>query len=158
ARRPRKGHAAAREGVPRGGAVSRRPESGSIPDMSRPGPPPSDVSARESGDALAAAARRCELRGQARAALLEVGGALDDYADAEARWSRLGATDAVCRTWVRAATLYLRGLGNLSEAAVWLEQARHARGDAGSDAWAHATLARADLLFLRGNAARAAEL
>ncbi len=106
----------------------------------------------------ALAAEVFERRGLARAALLDAVGALDDFAEAEALWSRAGAPDSVCRTWVHAATLQLRGLGNLHEAALWLEQARRARGPRGSDAWASATLARADLLFLRGNAPRAAAL
>jgi hypothetical protein len=107
-------------------------------------------------DALAA--ERCEQRGCERAALLDATGALDAFAEAEAHWSRAGATEGVCRVWVRAATLHLRGLGDLHGAALWLEQARRARGPRGSEAWASATLARADLLFLRGNAARAASL
>ena len=107
-------------------------------------------------DALAA--ERYEQRGRERAALLDAARALDAFAEAESRWSGLGATDGVCRAWVHAATLHLRGLGDLHGAALWLEQARRARGPRGSEAWASATLARADLLFLRGNAPRAAVL
>ncbi len=103
-------------------------------------------------------AQTCERRALSRASLLDAARALDAFAEAEALWSRLGARDGVCRTWVCAATLQLRGLGNLHEAALWLEQARRARGPRGSDAWAGATLARADLLFLRGDAPRAAAL
>lgn len=103
-------------------------------------------------------AEEYERRGLERAALLDADAAMDAFAEAEALWSRLGATDGVCRTWVHVATLHLRGFGNLREAGIWLEQARHARGKPGSNAWARATLARADLLFLRGNAGRAAAL
>jgi hypothetical protein len=106
----------------------------------------------------ARAARTWERRGLARAALLDADGALGAFAEAEARWSGLGATDGVCRAWVGAASVQLRGLGNLHEAALWLEQARGARGPQGSDAWARATLTRADLLFVRGSAPRAAAL
>jgi hypothetical protein len=123
------------------------------------GPPATEPSSRtaRAGDVTdARAAERCEQRGRERAALLDAARALDAFAEAESRWSDLGATDGVCRAWVHAATLHLRGLGDLHGAALWLEQARRARGPRGSDAWARATLARADLLFLRGNPARAA--
>ncbi len=110
----------------------------------------------ECGWALAAQA--CEARGAARAALLDAGAALDDFEQAEALWSRLGATDGVCRTWVHGAMLQLRGLGNLHEAALRLDQARRSQGPRGSDTWARVTLARAELLHLRGWSGEAADL
>ncbi len=108
------------------------------------------------GWALAAQAR--EVRGEARAALLDADGALDDFEHAEALWSRIGTTDGVCGTWVRGAMLQLRGLGNLHEAELRLDQARRAQGPRGSETWTRLTLARADLAHLRGRSRDAVEL
>jgi hypothetical protein len=104
------------------------------------------------------AAHGRELRGKVRAALLDVEGAVADFEEAAARWSRLGSTDGVCRSWVRGAALHLRGLGNLHEAGVRLDQARRARASRGGDAWTRCTLLGADLLFRNGDPERAAKL
>ncbi len=83
--------------------------------------------------ALAAEGR--EIRGKARAALLDAEAAGRDFDDAATRWSRLGANDSVCRCWVRSAELQLRGLGDIREADLRLDQARRALPQRGEDAW-----------------------
>ncbi len=106
----------------------------------------------------AIAAEGRELRGKVHAELLHAEHALADFEESADRWSRLGATDAVCRCRVRGAVLHLRGLGDLAEAAVRLESARRTPLDAGSDVWTRRLLVGADLLARRGEAERAAQL
>lgn len=104
------------------------------------------------------AAEGRELRGKVRAQLLDVQTAVADFKEAADRWDRLGAADGVCRCRVRAAALYLRGVGNLHQASVLLDEARGARALRGQDAWTRRTLVGADLLARSGEAPRAAHL
>ena len=106
----------------------------------------------------AVAAEGRELRGKVRATLLDVDGAIDDFEEAAARWSRLGAADGVCRCWVRGAELNLRGIGNLHEASVRLDQARRTGARRGEDAWTRCTLMGAAFLARTGQPDRATRL
>ncbi len=104
------------------------------------------------------AAQGRELRGAARALVLDEEAAIRDLDWAAVRWSRLGARAGVSRCSVRVAELQLRGLGNLGEAAVRLDQARRADTEPGGEAWTRCTLLGAELLARRGEVDRARKL
>ncbi|MDA0182194.1 hypothetical protein OJ997_17950, partial [Solirubrobacter phytolaccae] len=104
------------------------------------------------------AAEGRELRGKVHAELLDAQHALADFEEAADRWSRIGATAAVCRCRVRGAALQLRGLGDLAEAAARLESARRTRLERGSDVWTRRLLLGAELVARRGDRERAARL
>lgn len=106
--------------------------------------------------ALAAEGR--EIRGKARAMILDADAAARDFEEAAKRWSALGANDSVCRCRVRAAALQLRGMGDLREAAQLLDQARLARPIPGEDAWTRCSLLGAELLSASGRTGRAVSL
>jgi tetratricopeptide (TPR) repeat protein len=99
-----------------------------------------------------------ELRGAARAELMEAEPALSDLDAALELWNQAGLVDLACRCLLRAATFQLRVLGNLQGAAVPLDSAARLQHLVAGEVWTACVSVQAEFAARLGDAERAREL
>jgi cellulose synthase operon protein C len=98
------------------------------------------------------------LRGDARARLLDVDGALGDFVEAGDLWSEAGEAEGKCEALYKRAKFVLRELGDLKEAALALEQAERAANFGGANLVRATRLLRAEASAREGDIERARQL
>ena len=99
-----------------------------------------------------------EVRGHALAVSMLHTGALDDFDRARALWSSRHDAEGVGRALVAAATVQLRGRGDLNQARQFLDGLASSAPPVGGDAWTDGQLRRAEWYARTENATRAGEI